>query len=221
MLSSTPIAVLIALSLRSGIRLLTIRNATGALLVAVLMLALGVVACLIAYTRTNLAARNPEPGWQRGWLLGVGVSSVLLFVVFAWSPECTGTVLAPWAAVFAFAMAMALGLTALVLLGDSIHPGPALAACGLKRLPVIAIVALSFLGTAMVDDQSAYHATRLLRPSAQAEPQQRMLFTQALDAWAARQPDKPEIPLVFVASSGGGIRAAYWMTLVPRLPRPR
>jgi hypothetical protein len=208
-LSSTPIAVLIALSLRNGIRLLTIRNGTSALVVGGLMLVLGVVACLIAYKWTNLAAKEPS----RVWLLVVGVSSVILFVVFAWSPQFTGTVLAPWAAVFAFAMAMVLGLTALVLLGDSIYPGSALAACGLKRLPVIAIVALSFLGTAMVDDQSVYHSTRLL-PSAQARPQHRMSFSQALDAWAARQPDKPEIPLVFVASSGGGIRAAYWTTLV-------
>jgi hypothetical protein len=208
-LAATPIAVLITLSLRNGLRLLTIRNGTSALLVGLVMLVLGVVACLVAYKWTNLGAEEPK----RGWLPAVGLSSVILFVVLAVSPLVTGMFLAPWAALFAFAMAMVLGLTALVLLGDSIYPGSALAACGVRRLPVIAIVALSFLGTAMVDDQSVYHSTRLL-PPAQAKPQDRMSFSQALDAWAARQPNKQEIPLVFVASSGGGIRAAYWTTLV-------
>lgn len=208
-LSSTPIAVLIALSFRNGISLLTIRNGTGALIVGVVMLVLGVAAGLIAYKWTNMAAKEPS----RGWLPILGLSSAFLFVILAWSPQVTGTFLAPWAALFAFALAMSLGLTALVLLGDSIYPGSALAACGVKRLPVIAIVALSFVGTAMVDDQSVYHSTRLL-PSSQARLQNRMSLSQALDAWAARQPKKPEIPLVFVASSGGGIRAAYWTTLV-------
>ncbi|HKP39582.1 MAG TPA: hypothetical protein VJV41_01050 [Mycobacterium sp.] len=208
-LAATPIAVLIALSLRNGLRLLTIRNGTGALVVGVVMLVLAVAACLIAYKWTKLAATEPS----RRWLPALGLSSVALFGILAWSPQVTGTLLAPWAALFAFAFAMVLGLTALLLLGDSIYPGSALAACGVKRLPVIAIVAVSFLGTSIVDDQSVYHSTRLL-PSAEAKPQNRMSFSQALDAWAARQPNKPEIPLVFVASSGGGIRAAYWTTLV-------
>ena len=207
-LSTTPIAVLIALSLRNGIRLLTIRDG-GALCIGLVMLGLIVVAALIAYRWNNLAASEPS----RRWLPILGTTSIALFVVLAWSPQGTGTALAPWATVFALALALVLALSALLLLGDSIYPGNVLAACGIRRLPVIGIAVVCFLATAVVDDQSVYHSARVI-PSAQAEPQSRKSLDEALSTWASKQLNTQEIPLVFVASSGGGIRAAYWTTLV-------
>jgi hypothetical protein len=208
-LSTTPLAVLIALSLRNGIRLLTIRDVGGALWIGLVMLGSIAIAGVIAYRWTDLPATEPS----RRWLPVLGLSSIVLFVVLGGSPQGTGDALAPWAAVFAFALALALGLTTLLLLGDSFYPGNVIAACGIKRLPVIGIAVVCFLATAAIDDQSVYHSTRLI-PSASANPQNRMALIDALDAWVTKQPNKPEIPLVFVASSGGGIRAAYWTTLV-------
>ncbi|WP_225435746.1 hypothetical protein, partial [Lacticaseibacillus paracasei] len=62
---------------------------------------------------------------------------------------------------FALVFALSLGATALVLLSDAYYPGNVLAASGLRRLPVIAIILISATATSLTDDQSTYHSVRL------------------------------------------------------------
>ncbi|MGH3677499.1 MAG: hypothetical protein ACRDU5_17530 [Mycobacterium sp.] len=210
-LSVAPMAILFALALRNLIRFLTIREWGSAAWVLAVLVPSVVVALVVAYWRRDLGSENP-PWW---WVPALGTPAVALFVGLAWSPQWTGISLAPWGTVFAFVLALALGLTALLLVGDSTYPGNLLAACRLRRLPIIAIMTICFLATSFIDNQSVYHATRLLGPADAGETKERMPLAQALEKWADEQPqNQPEIPLVFVASSGGGIRAAYWTSLV-------
>jgi hypothetical protein len=210
-LSVAPLAILVALSLRNLIRFLTIYQWAMALWVFAVLVIAAAIAIFVAYYQRDLAAADPR--WW--WIPVLSIPSIVLFVCLALSPQVTGVALAPWAIVFAFVFALALGLTALLLLGDSAYPGNLLAALGLNRLPIIAIMLVCFVATSFVDNQSIYHSTRLLDTTDTSLTKQRMSFTQALDKWAANQPaSEAEIPLVFVASSGGGIRAAYWTSLV-------
>lgn len=104
------------------------------------------------------------------------------------------------------------------VLSDAYYPGNVLAASGLRRLPVIAIILISATATSLTDDQSTYHSVRLKDAAAG----NRVTIDAALDQWGRRQTEvttarpagSEPIPLVFVASAGGGIRAAYWTTIV-------
>lgn len=60
------------------------------------------------------------------------------------------------------------------------------------------------------------HGVRRLDPDASAPPFTRPDLTVALDRWRrAQSPDaRGELPLVMVATAGGGIRAAYWTATV-------
>jgi hypothetical protein len=210
-LAAAPAAILFALALRNLVRLLTIYEWVTVAWVLVVLVGSLVVTLFVGHCRRGLESTDPE--WW--WVPLLGIPAAALFIGLAWSPQWTGISFAPWGTVFAFVLALVLGLTAVLLVSDSTYPGNLLAVCRLRRLPIIAFMTISFLATSFIDNQSVYHATRLLGPADGGQTSQRMPLEQALAKWVAGQPrDQQEIPLVFVASSGGGIRAAYWTSLV-------
>lgn len=218
-LSVTPFAVLFALSMRNGVRLVAVKDGTGWWL-ALCMVICVLVMVAVFHSSPKLCdhdtSRTKDPSLPLRLALAVG--SLMAFAILGWSPQTTGNVLGPWGVLFALVFALALGVTALVLLSDAYYPGNVLAASGLRRLPVIAIILISAVATSLTDDQSAYHSVRLKEAAAGS----RVSIDAALDQWGRRQTEvtttrqtKSEpIPLVFVASAGGGIRAAYWTTIV-------
>lgn len=208
-LAVTPFVVLLAMSLRIAVRLATAHNyglAGGA--VALLLVLLAAAAGML---RWSMDPPENAPVKAIAWLV---VAAGLIFVVMGAWPRRTGELLGAWAVLFMLAAALTLGLAALVLVGDAFYPGNVLAACGLSRLPIIGILAVSMVITSIADDQSVYHSTRL-KPVASGAPPSLETVSDALTAWRGQQSASPQpVPLVFVASAGGGIRAAYWTTLV-------
>ncbi len=131
-------------------------------------------------------------------------------------------------------------LTVLALLAGAIAwaapglPQPrALRAIGLQHFPVTTFVILWFLIASFGDRAGAYHDARLREVDRVAAP---LTVQNALGCWLARHGLDAEgttaappsarfcayeqttqssgpVPLVFVASTGGGIRSAYWTAL--------
>jgi len=108
------------------------------------------------------------------------------------------------------------------------HPAPAgLKLLGFDGLPVVALLVLAFALASLRNDGS-YH--RVARTSAATPMQAGTPLAGAFADWKARNcadegsalaPDRAgaggserTIPMVLVASQGGGIRAAYWTTSV-------
>jgi hypothetical protein len=111
-------------------------------------------------------------------------------------------------------------------------PGP-LAAIGFRRLPVIALIGVCVVATSVLHSTWRYHEVEVIPSThAGATPS----FTDALEQWHDRvigpgdgdqgpeadatngDGDEPRTvrkqPMVFVATAGGGIRAAYWTSAV-------
>ncbi len=97
--------------------------------------------------------------------------------------------------------------------GDRIAVASALRLVGFRRTqsPVIFVLALwAVLATSV--DYTGYYAIRVVDRDVATGS----LLTpeQSIDAWLGRGPDEATRPLLVVAASGGGIRAAYWTAMV-------
>ncbi len=236
-LAVTPLVVLTALAVRNGIRLLTIYKLGYGL---GLLVVFPVIATYVGWVVVTLAQLDPPlwqrftqrasrwrwiPTWYRRFAARLSGSKIFLpaalaslslavFVFFAWSVQLSGTWLGPWGLVFAFSSAILLAATALVLLSNRIPNWPVLAILGFRRAPLILAVVLCSIVASTLDDHTNYHNTRLTNDAKHSELQ----LKDALGEWsknpALGRPTGKPVPLVFVASAGGGIRAAYWTALV-------
>jgi hypothetical protein len=117
----------------------------------------------------------------------------------------------------------AVGVTALLALllegqryGDGHPPTHGLRVVGFARIPVTLLLVVALAVASAVDDGSSHAVAR----NGQVAPQPGALTLEvAFDAWAKRNcategGARRTVPLVLVASHGGGIRAAYWTTSV-------
>jgi hypothetical protein len=91
------------------------------------------------------------------------------------------------------------------------RPPPAAAAFRVRRMPLVALIA-AWAVAAAVQDKGGYHDVRVL----DAKPK-RVLLADAWKTWLhshtwpkPAKGERPAVPLVLVAASGGGIRAAFW-----------
>ncbi|WP_141865677.1 hypothetical protein [Arthrobacter sp. SLBN-53] len=243
-LAAIPFVVLGALAMRNGVRLLTIhqyRHGWSLIVIfPVCAIALGAVLMWLTFRVLRGLGRfdnldRPE-GERRKlnpslWSATVAAAlSLALFITVGLDPEGAGDRLGPWGSVFAFCVGLLLAGTALVLLSDHVRAWGVLAAVGFRRMPFIAAIVLCFVANAAIADRFAYHDVRLgaelsdtqYQPlfGAAPKPAFQIGLTQALDQWASEQRKnangRREIPLVFIASAGGGIRAAYWTALTMR-----
>jgi hypothetical protein len=88
---------------------------------------------------------------------------------------------------------------------------------GLRRVPVLAVVTVWFVVTAMVASPDRFHDVRLTGALPASTPP--VTVEQALDAWVGQHPaaggaGRQQVPMVFISAAGGGIRAAYWTAMV-------
>ncbi|WP_445166332.1 hypothetical protein ACTXG7_21060 [Mycolicibacterium sp. Dal123E01] len=230
-----PLVVLTALAVRNGVRLLTIQQyGYGVLLIVAFpiiatLVGLGVVRGTLVVlrasgridgTRPAVDRRDGRPGrWSAAVL---GILAIPVFLALGFYPQGGGHLLGPWGAIFALCVVLTFVGAALVILGDQIRTWGVLAAVGFRRTPFILGLLLCLVINSAVDDKYVYHDARLgsdLNADRGTSGGQ-IPLTAALDEWAnfqrAKSPGRTEIPLVFVASAGGGIRAAYWTALVMR-----
>jgi hypothetical protein len=114
--------------------------------------------------------------------------------------------------------AVAIGALVLVLgeaqrYGETHRPSRGVAMLGLDAIPTTALLVVAFCVASLVDHGS-YHAVRRNNASI---PATAVTLQEAFAGWVARNcADRPgrTVPLVLVASHGGGLRATYWTTSV-------
>jgi hypothetical protein len=113
-------------------------------------------------------------------------------------------------------------LSALVWAGDRIPARGVLGFVGVRRTPLVTLVVVCLLAASYLDTSWRYHDVRLL-PDPVATQARSMSVAEAFDAWVdqhrppgpvAGADEKTRVPMVFVATAGGGIRAYYWTTTV-------
>lgn len=110
--------------------------------------------------------------------------------------------------IYLWATLATLLLAGLVVLSDLVAARGILTLIGLRRTPLITLLLVWFLVAGTVDARGAYYDVRVL----EGEPAAAIRPSAAYQAWLEAHKDEDEVPLVFVAAAGGGIRAAYWTT---------
>ena len=87
----------------------------------------------------------------------------------------------------------------------------------IRRIPLVTCAAILLLVSSSLETSPGFHRVRALNASAATTPLVPTSLVAHLDAWVAAQPIAAHDdvrPMVLVATSGGGIRAAYWQVLV-------
>lgn len=206
------------IALRSGVLVLV----SGALWWAVLYIAYGAAGFVLGagIIRWGLLTRVIDWEQRRPVVLtftltavvflGVGVMGVAL-------PVAVGQVLGAWGVILAFAGCVIVGSVLLVLAGDRVAPRGVFAVAHLRRMPVLTLVVVAILATAVTDRTWRYHDVRVAAAPTGGAREATLEIEDALDGWREQMTAADAVgqqPMVFVASSGGGIRAAYWTTAV-------
>jgi hypothetical protein len=123
-------------------------------------------------------------------------------------------------------MLLTITVCSLVLLPDrlSAEPAPLFRMLGLRRTPVLSLLTIWAIAVSVLPIHEEFHDVRpvIARPSNPAATG--ITIQDAFDQWRQRNcianttetvgQDKPVVPLILVASSGGGIRAAAWTSQV-------
>jgi hypothetical protein len=161
---------------------------------------------IVARIRTGTGWRIPR---RAAFAVSIAVAAYLTYRVLA-DPWATGDLLGTVGSLAVFLVAVCfLGCLAVAVEGQRAPPA-VFRAFRLRRIPIFVLV-LIWLVVGGYLDQGGYDDVRRIDGA----------FPQATiqDAWAKwiakQQPNgRPAVPLVLVASEGGGIRAAYWTASV-------
>jgi hypothetical protein len=176
---------------------------------------------LIFVAAVAVAWHPVPPGPALVWqivLIGLSVAAVLAAAYGAARPAVLGDGIGTVAVLLLLEIILLLIFTALHLLGDAWAPRGALAMLRLRRTPLIILAISWFAITSLIDRTTHYHDVRLGDPL----PQDFKAFRvdEAFDAWMKLQHTGPvengrqRIPMIFIATAGGGIRSAYWTGLI-------
>jgi hypothetical protein len=164
-------------------------------------------------------------GYEVGSWVVIGLGCAVALTLFSWTLANEEEV----ARVFGGTIAMLTGFMILITLvglglsaiGEKAVVPAAFTVVRFRRIPVVSLFVLWF-AVASVSDRTGYHSIRSFESKTNAANSTTTL-EQAFDSWLATNPPTIEPragskrrirPLVFVASAGGGIRAAYWTDLV-------
>jgi hypothetical protein len=173
-----------------------------------------------------------------GMVIGLKIMRAPLWIVVGISlvlsvPLSAGLLVNPWrwgdllGVVGTFAcFAVILSLVGFAIAAADLRwpPPPVLLAVGARRLPLIGLLVLWIAGAGLLLGETHYHDIRVDRPPEGPAP--RVAVTEAWTDWLARNNlderpvaarpagDRRGVPLVLIAASGGGIRAAYWTARV-------
>lgn len=133
--------------------------------------------------------------WSDRWAIGDAFGSIGILAAFL-----VGTTLVFWA---------------LVYVAERATPPNVFLVLRLRRLPVFTLLLAWLLLASSLDKTGAYHDVRLQTTAPIGHD---FSAGQAFGAWkqiaTKRLSARKAIPMVFVAASGGGVRAAYWTDLV-------
>lgn len=140
----------------------------------------------------------------------VGVSIYTLTDDYRWSlPAHAG----PLAVLTFFLCVLLVLLNELQRWSERATPVAGFRLLGLRRTPVFSLLLVWFLLASSIDVQGN-HPVRVTVDSTEAGPADLPDLTEQFDHWldanCATAPAKGPLPLVVVAASGGGVRAAYW-----------
>jgi hypothetical protein len=153
-----------------------------------------------------------------------------LYAAVVASPWLAGELLSGVGVLTAFLLVLTLATTFLTWLQDGIPVPKALLALGFRRFPLVLFLVVWFLAASYFDRAGAYHNARVQSGSQPATP---VTLEEAFDCWLVRNglPGSPggvgpacrtgtatadrrgAVPMLFIASTGGGIRSAYWTGL--------
>lgn len=226
-LAAVPVAILGVAAIRAALPPLlvlgSVRAAGAGRLACIVVIGAGlaVLAGLIpkmlhsADRRLHPDPEQPATGHRLYWCLAVLAAAGYVLSVLPASRDAFPILIGPVAIVAFF-------LAAVLVMGNELHrlaertmPVAGLRAFGARRNPVLALLVLWFIVASHLDTQG-HHQARVLdvaRPSTQPS------VTQAFDAWARSNcaiggTVAEDLPMVFVAAQGGGVRAAYWTAAV-------
>jgi len=176
-----------------------------------------------------ISAAGPEQKGHRRVVYAATVAAVVMLLGLAYvlllaSPIRIPQDLGSVGIVFVFLEAASLALGGLVLLAgwwvDSYGEPRLLAAVQMRRIPVLTLLLIWAIIASLIDDGSHWGVRTLSASQATGPvPPSGISLDQAFSAWlgkASRRAGgggRKAIPLVFVATSGGGVRAAYWTAL--------
>jgi hypothetical protein len=203
-----PLLVLGSLDRPGAVRLL--------LLVVLGVWLLGVAVAVPGWLRRADARVLPAPDQpvtqhRLYWLLAVLAAVGYLLAVLPWTRLWFPVLLGPVAvALLFFALVLVVG-NELQRRAELTAPVAGLRVFGARRNPVLALLLVWFVVGSLLDTVGP-HAVRVTRLDAAAT---RPSLQQAFSAWtrancAFGKVAGADLPMVFVAAQGGGVRAAYW-----------
>lgn len=206
-----PPAALALVALRGATTMFVARQISWGLKLGGLTLVLAIVVGFLAILLRAEQFPEASSGQPRIWPWVVAF--VTISVAGALWPSWLGRELGALGTIFLFSIVLIAGATVLVLRGDRDRARGVLALVGLKRVPYLAIVGILFVAASSLNRSGHYHDVEISEAQLDRQP---MALRTAFDAWVERYAKNKgkRVPMLFLASSGGGIRSAYWTTLV-------
>jgi hypothetical protein len=240
-LAAVPVAVVGLALIRSALPPLVVRGTLGGVAVrflvviglgaALLVLAVRVPGLLARADRRNADPADDKPGVQALYLVLAGCAAVAyLLAILPFTRQAVPVLTGPVAVIALFLAAVLVVGNELQRLAELSVPVAGVRVFGARRNPVLAGILVWFILGSLLD-ATGPHAVRTI-DTATAVP--RIGIPQAFSAWAKANcalgtsatgtpatgvpvpaaTTAGDLPMVFVAAQGGGIRAAYWTAAV-------
>jgi hypothetical protein len=176
------------------------------------------------------AVTRPKPEVSRKLVVAMAIALAAFYAYVVVLPFTSGARFGGVAVLLFFALVLTCSGALLVWIAPALHVPRALAVLGVLRFPIVALLVVWFLAASLADP-GGYHNVRLMNADA---PATGVTLEGAWKCWLAKnglldakdEPDactpaggakpagKGAVPLILVATTGGGIRAAYWTSLV-------
>jgi len=224
LLAVIPVLTLGVVTLRSSFSEIAYAGHRRYFLIVAVALVYLLAGCLLYPALKSWAVPQTVTRSARAVALAVAVS---FFVGTVWAPWVFGASVGMVGVLVAFMIAAAVFLFGLGVIAEHLRPPQAFTLLRLRRTPIFVLLLLWAVLAAVVDRSGSYYDVRKIEP-AQAEvpcitrmPNDRneaarchnWTAAEELAAWLQRNTTtvsatpRPAVPLVFVATEGGGIRA--------------
>ncbi len=216
--AGVPFAVLGYIAIRAGVQVLILRATFAS--VGTLFLVGAVVALALSWLIVIVPPRDAARAPLAYMAVGGGLACLALGVLCAVYPIRIGQSVGALAILYGFSGVLLAVLVLVVYVVKGRRPSLPIALLRIRRIPVLSFLVLWLVVTSAVQGTDHYHDARLL-PETSAAPRPVTVATavsQWLDSRGAATPidaqTRTPVPMVFVATLGGGGRAAYWTNLV-------
>jgi hypothetical protein len=179
---------------------------------------IGLLAVSVVVFNRALAAGAQAGPVGAGGIAVAGVAAALLAGAIFADPWGAAALTGAVGVVAAFLIVLAIGGWAVARVERRWSPPAALTLVGFHRLPVLTLLVAATLGTMLLDDVGDHEIRTIPAAAADGREPAHVTADEALQRWLRvnRATQRDVTPLVFVAASGGGVRAAYWTARVLR-----